>query len=121
MRAERAHDRGRQVVSTVASRIATRHEEQSRSVGDHEAPDVIDRADADLLMNVEPKTRQTGHLTAELWRGVLSPAPVREPLRRGVVSMRHHHQPNLTTALEPGRWTANMRAGCSTIVRTGAD
>jgi hypothetical protein len=107
MRTERAHDRGRQIVHTLTSRIATGHEEQSRSVSDHEAPDVIDRADSDLLMNVEPKTRQTWHLTAELWRGVLSPAPVRESQRRGVVSVRHHHhRPNVTTALEPSMWTA---------------
>jgi len=98
VRAQRPHDRARQVVLAIgASRIAAWHEKQRRGTVDEDAPYVLGGSRSRTLLDLKPEADQVGHLVTQPRRVVLAATALREPKGGGAVLAVVHHVVQILT------------------------
>lgn len=91
MRAERLHDRRRQIVLAVlTSRIAARQKKESRRLVDDDASCVLDPARPRPLVDRYLEAYERGHLSGEPRRVLLTAPALGKPVSRGGISTLHH-------------------------------
>jgi hypothetical protein len=99
---------GQIVLSLGASQVTARHEEQRRSMIDHESADVLRPSGAGSLLDHDLQAGEVGDLLAKLLRLVLPAASLGEAQRRLAVPSGHHRNQRNHWAGPPLAFASSM-------------